>query len=292
MSTMLELLRQHGIEFHEYGDRDHHVSKGWVNVDCVYCSPAARMFRLGYHLYKRYWHCWYCGPHPFTGTLAKVLGVPYKAAQGLSEGLGSLRGMTEASRGILELPYNLGPLLPQHKLYLSKRGFDPTEIETLWKIKGIGISRSLAWRIFIPAYLADQIVSWTTRSISDDTKMRYVSAKKSQESYPLKELLYGEQHCGHCIIINEGPLDAWAIGPGGVATCGVGYSRSQLLRMSMYPVRVIAFDNEPKAQERARRLAADLSVFEGETHIAEWETAKDASRVDKHEIKELRRRFL
>jgi DNA primase len=96
----------------------------------------------------------------------------------------------------------------------------------------------------------------------------------------------------HAVIVCEGPIDAWTIGPGAVATCGLGYTRSQLMELSQFPVRVVCFDREPAAQKRARRLARQLQVFPGETHVVELETGKDANECQRNEIMELRKQFL
>jgi hypothetical protein len=295
MMTMMDLLRTHGIQYREYGSRDHHVSRGWVNIDCVYCSPNSGTFRLGFNIVGKYFCCWVCGFHNGPQTLAQTLSVPFSEAIRLWEGLGGTRRETEAPEakpGVLRLPGNLGPLLKQHRAYLERRGFDIELVTRLWQIQGIGHASRLAWRVFIPVLLGGEVVSWTTRSISNETRLRYISAKKEEEKYPLKEILYGEWHCKkNTIIINEGPLDAWTIGPGAVATCGIGYSRAQLVRMSMYPVRVICFDNESAAQKRADKLARELAVFDGETHIVTL-SGKDANSSPREEIEELRERFL
>lgn len=188
------------------------------------------------------------------------------------------------------LPNELGPLLPAHIQYLKQRGFNPEKLIRLWGIQGIGLSKQLSWRIFIPIILNGETISWTTRSISDNG-LRYITASPLEESENHRELIYGEDHVRHSVVVVEGPIDVWRIGPGAVATMGTGYSRAQLLRISKYPLRCICFDSENTAQRRARQLANDLSSFSGVTTIAEL-SAADPGSADKKEIQELRRRFL
>ena len=284
------MLRRYGVEYRTYGQH-HHVSQGWLNVDCPNCSAGSNNFRLGYNIRGKRFNCWVCGYRPLIDTLGKLLGLSRKATIEVVEGLGASERVMEAPRGRLELPAGIGKLLSAHRKYLIGRGFDPDQLTEVWKIGGIGLASKLAWRIFIPAFLNGEVVSWTTRAITDKVQSKYITAKKVQEKFPLKQMLYGEQFCSHTIIINEGPMDAWTIGPGAVATCGVSYTREQLLRMSKYPVRVIVFDNEPDAQRRARKLSDDLAVFDGDTYNVVL-SGKDASRSPKREIEELRRRFL
>ena len=149
------------------------------------------------------------------------------------------------------------------------------------------MSVRLPWRLFIPFHIHGEVVSWTTRSIGQNG-LRYVSASSDQEKVNHKSILYGEDFCRHAVIVHEGPFDVWRTGPGAVATCGTGFSRSQLLRLSNYPVRVICFDNEKQAQQRATELCDLLEPFPGET-IQVTLDAKDAAEASDKEINQLRR---
>ncbi len=194
--------------------------------------------------------------------------------------------------GKLVIPTGIKELHSAHKYYLRARGFDWKKVERIWKIQGVGISSRLSWRIWIPIHYRGEIVSWTTRSISSNPKVtRYISAGENEESMPHKELLYGEDLARHAIIVNEGPINAWRIGPGAVATFGSGYSQKQLKSMAKYPTRAICFDNEPEAQRRARRLVNDLSVFLGDTYNVVLDS-KDAADESRENIERLRKEIL
>jgi DNA primase len=108
---------------------------------------------------------------------------------------------------------------------------------------------------------------------------------------PHKSLLYGEDLARKTIIINEGPTDAWAIGPGAVATLGTSYSLSQVSKMVEFEKRIVCFDNEPAAQARARKLCADLSAFPGSTENCILD-ADDAASASRKELKLLRQTYL
>jgi hypothetical protein len=231
---------------------------------------------------------------PFTdATIRKglIAGIDRRTAATIAKGLTVSHDVAYVPKGRLELPAGLVPLMKQHKRYLQGRGFDADDLVRLWGIQAIGLAVDLAWRIFIPAYYQGQVVSWTTRSISDNVTSRYWSAGQDQESMPLKHLLYGEQYCQNTVIVTEGPLDAWAIGPGAVSVCGVSYTQQQVSRMVRYPTRVICFDNEPDAQRRALKLAESLSAFNGDTYNVLL-SGKDAASSPKREIELLRREFL
>lgn len=293
MSNIEDILRDYHVPYKTEGQH-HHAHHGWLQVDCPFCSPASGRYRMGYNLRGGYVNCWVCGKHGTVETLAALTGLPYKRCSELWGALAPVRlDEPVAKRGALKLPKGRGPLAPAHTRYLLQRGFEPEKLTKIWGIQGISLAARYAWRIFIPVYLNNRIVSFTTRSVSTDPdlKAKYMSAKPEEEEVSLKDLLYGEEYARHAIVINEGPLDVWAIGPGAVATCGLSYTQAQLVRMVKYPVRVVCFDNEPDAQRRAEHLAEQLSVFPGETYNVTL-SGKDASRSPAREIARLRRKFL
>jgi hypothetical protein len=229
---------------------------------------------------------------PLVDALAEASGAPHAKVRALLTGLlRDARVRDERPRGKLVIPKGVGPMLPAHRNYLKGRGLDPDAVARLWGVQGIGMAPRLAWRLWIPIHRHGKTVSWTTRALYD-SKLRYLNAKPDEEALPAKSLLYGADLARHAVAVQEGPLDAWAVGPGAVATLGVGHTKEQVLEMAKFPVRVIVFDAEPEAQRRARRLAADLSCFPGVTHNVTWESGKDASRCDPAEVAEFRRRFL
>jgi len=168
---------------------------------------------------------------------------------------------------------------------------DPEQIQERWGVRAIGLAPNLAWRLWIPIHLHGEVVSWTTRSIGDKGT-RYISAAPDQEAVPHRELLYGEDRAGHAVVVCEGPVDVWRLGPGAVATMGVGYTPAQVERISHHTLRVICFDGEMAAQRRAGRLADELVGFPGKTVVVELESGKDVAEADEEEIKQLRKEFL
>lgn len=287
-----EIISQYNIP--TAPEHHHHSREGWIQIDCPWCTKNARRWRLGIPEQGWICNCWSCGVHTLIDTLVEITNESYVGIKRLVDTLDfhpSRKGRREELKGNLILPSGLGPLLTQHKNYLKERGFNPNKLEKLWKLQGIGLAENLAWRIFIPITYKGEVVSWSTRAIVDDVDRRYINAKSSQEKFSLKKVLYGGDLARHCIIVVEGPADAWRIGPGAVATLGVGYTKAQLLKISKYPVRVIAFDSEPDAQKRASELCNALSVFPGNTKNLVV-SSKDPGEISEKEVKLLRRSFL
>ena len=255
-----------------------HSTTGWVQFDCPFCGSNTKRYHMGYNESGGFANCWKCGPHPILSVLHEHTQIPHRQLQKLLQQLDSLRLPEEKhkTQGVLEYPKGLGPLKPAHHQYLRSRGFHPTELVRLWKIQGIGIAPPLSWRIFIPIQHKGKTVSWTSRSIADHPKIRYISAKHTQEAVPHKQLLYGQDYVRHSVIIVEGPLDVWAIGPGAVATFGIRYTQAQITQLSRIPKRIVCYDSEPDAQKQAKKLVERLGVFPGETLNVQLDS-KDAA---------------
>lgn len=266
----------------------HHITPGRLQIDCPVCTPGQSRWRLGVAENGRFASCWVCGRLPVVETLASVLGLSFADVRQRLNLLDEPTRREKAKRGSLKVPKGVGDLMRIHRRYLEERGFDADEIAEVWGVRGIGVAPKLSWRLFIPAMLNGEVVSWTTRAVANKNSARYISAKPDEEKIALKEILYGQDLTRHAVCVVEGPIDAWAIGPGAVATCGVVLSREQRLLIAQYPLRVICFDADRAGQRRASHLVQELSVFPGRTLSVLLETGKDAASASKKEVKEVR----
>lgn len=289
MTTVPDILSMHNINF--VGEDHKHGRPGWVQVDCPYCGIGTNKMHLGISLSSGACSCWRCGKQ----NTARVLALLAKTSQQhMRKRLDNV--VNEApiikKTGSLVVPHGVRDLLPAHYTYLKNRGYHGPTVARLWSLQGIGQASKLSWRLYIPIFHHNQVISWTTRSIKPNDPLRWVSASADQESIRHKAVLYGADYATHSIIIHEGPTDVWATGPGAVATCGTGFTETQLKAMAKYPVRTVCFDNGDAAQSRAHELAAMLSVFPGQTFNVSLETGDDPGEADPQELKELRERFL
>ncbi len=288
---MQEILNELGIGF-KSGSEHHHCTPNFLQVDCPFCSPHSNHFRLGIHKNQPWCRCWQCGSKPLAEALVELSNQPFPVIKELLKGLqGRFLGRLETPTGKLQLPEGVGPMQKPHRDYLLQRGFNPEELERLWGFQGIGISARLGWRIFLPIRYRGEVVSWTTRAISERVPKKYISASPLEESVQHKTILMGSDLANQSIVIVEGPLDVARIGPGAVATFGLSYSMKQVRQMLKYPCRSICFDREPEAQKQARKLATMLSAFPGVTRVVELD-AKDPGSASPKEIALLRKTCL
>jgi hypothetical protein len=244
---------------------------------------------MGYNLAKGFLNCWACGGKTLPAVLSAKLEIPFRKALELTKGMEIVKFAKEdkPKNQKLILPKGLGPLLPAHQKYLrDERQLNIAEMESIWKLQGIGPNSKFPWRIFIPIEFEGLVVSWTTRGITN--KSRYRSAGENQEILPAKSLLFGEDLAQSTVIICEGPFDVFRIGPGAVCTVGTAFTRSQVLKASKYPFRYVCFDNSPDAQESAEKLCRQLEVFPGNTWNIRLDSKDPGEATDK-EIRTLRK---
>jgi len=284
--TAEEILEDMGIRFLRTGH--HHCRTGWIQLDCPWCGPDSERYHLGWNLASNYTHCWKCGGH-FPDQVLVELGVAKNKARALLKGL-DIPEPTESpvSRNVVRIPSGLEPLPRAHRDYLRGRGFNPKKIARLWQVQGIRIHSRLPWRIYIPIHYRGEVVSWTTRTISAEVQQRYVSASAEEEKMNHKSMLYGQDYCHHSIVVVEGPMDAWNIGPGACALFGTAFTSAQVRKLVEHPYRYIVFDNTPDAQERAAELGDQLSAFPGITEVINLD-ADDPGSATTKEIRLLRR---
>ena len=260
---LTDFLDNHGVPYRRHGE-NRHVSEGWVGMNCPQCEPHGGNYKLGVNLATLAMTCWSCGPLNRVEALASLSGL---GAKDVREGLKLVDRQAKVRKGAgrLKMPDGLGPLLPVHKTYLrQERGFDPAEVERVWKVQATGQVSELPWHLILPVYEGKDVVSWTARKIRDDGR-RYYTAPDERSIIPIKQTLYGEQYAAVSVLVLEGPLDVWAAGPGAVCTYGVGYTPAQLLRLTRYAKRVVAFDSDVAGRRRAASLCAALSQYDGET---------------------------
>jgi len=289
MADLISLLEQYGIEYRLAGQH-HHVGTGWIGIDCPYCDgKGANKFHLGINLTTGSASCWRCGGVDLVKALSNITGL--SMAKVMSDVRLIRRPIRNLSRTVrqLKLPFGIGELLPPHRRYLEKRGFNPDVIRQVWGVKGIGpMGGRLAWHLFVPVYHEGQMVSWVCRSISDQSKRRWISAPNECQLIPHKSLLYGEDLASHSVIVVEGPADCWRIGPGAVALFGITWTQAQLRRLVRFPRRIICFDSEKQAQHRAHQLASILCTFPGTTMVVQLDSGKDPAEANEQEVMMLR----
>lgn len=284
-----EILTSHNIPIAP--ETHSHSRPGWIQFDCPFCGKGRGKFHAGFNIKYNYVNCWKCGSHGVIETLQELLNLSYSKCRNLIKDLEPEKYTPEKEHinKTLILPKNLTVLQKIHRNYLISRGYDPDTIVNLWKIQAIGIAAKYSWSIFIPFFYHGRMVSWTTRTLNtNENAPRYISASSKQEIINHKHILYGGDFARDRVIVCEGPLDVWKIGPGAVATCGINFSKQQIKEILNFPIRYICYDNETTAQNQAKKLLDILSIFPGKTYNICLDS-KDPGEASDKEIKKLRK---
>lgn len=288
--NVLEILDEYRVHYDSSGRGKNRL--GWANVRCYDCG---RDPYLGISLDSGGASCWNCGRKDLAEVLSNLCSISLHEAIDLCKQVprsGTVKREKKAG-GKLILPKDLGPLQEPHRRYLAEeRGLDPDLMVKLWGLQGIGrLGGKLAWRIFIPVYMDGEVVTWTTRRLTN-AEPRYHAASPAESIIPIDQCIYGLDYCRTGIALVEGPGDVWAIGPGAGCTFGLRVSDRQLEAVSRLSFRGVLFDagpGESEAQRRANALARRLSVFEGTTLRITLETGNDPGSCAEWEREEIRR---
>jgi hypothetical protein len=248
---------------------------GWIGTQCVYCDDESD--HLGINLETKAVKCWKCGSHDEGGgtliTYIQTLeGCDLRSArQRLREYYDPLYTPPEKQKpardpGGKVLPDGILKEFPRlHLRYLRDRGFDPAIVIPEWDLYAVWLTGPWRFRILAPIVIGKQVVSFVTRDITNKSDQRYKNCPDYRALVPRHELLYGVDKVRNNVLIVEGLMDTWRIGPGTVATLGTEVSDGQLLRLlnmkaKHYYVMFDSPEKDPEALPKAKRLASSISM--------------------------------
>lgn len=268
---------KHRVDYAETGPS---TSKGNIYVHCPWCGPADEGQHLGIHTKRgkgwRGYGCWrdqrHRGRDP-RRLVAGVLGISLARA-------GELLGSDAEAPGLSSMPIservkamkNFNKGVPSHTLdftpemkqiedkgqgdmflrYLMSRGFTRNEaVECCFRYKlRYAMTGAYKYRLIIPVYDDNELVTWTGRSIVTHEQIRYKSLSKDPEKAQVEEMpralgsitdyIWNEgslltKH-GRGLIVCEGPLDAIKVDFFCQQTLGV--HATCLFGKALYPLQV------------------------------------------------------
>ncbi len=261
-----------------------HARRGWINTPCPF-HQGNPGYHLGYNLEKGYFFCWSCGWHPTDLTVQILTNTDKREAKSLLQRYKSKLdpgyGLPDStfSRKVpdeLKWPEGCGPMTDIHKTYLSKRLFDPEQLEKEWGLLGTDNWGQHAFRVIAPITFRSQPVSWQGRDITDKQRAKYLPCPNEQEILPHKHLLYGfDKARWETVVVVEGITGVWRLGPGSVGTFGVKYTASQLLLLQSFEKVIIFYDGDMAGQEASDKMGVELTGIGHEVEI--WEPFKNDS---------------
>lgn len=228
--NLLKIFQQYNIEFKESGKN---ISKGYIGICCPFCSDDEN-YHMGINQKTQFWTCWKNSNHKGKGyykLFKKLLNCSEEQLRFLCEHkkllvedeflniknkLNSKKNFVNSNITILTFPPEFADIKDYGDTkkfweYLIDRGFDkPSNLISKYNLKCCLIG-DYKFRIIIPIYKNNKLVTWTSRSIYKNARLRYMSHPKEQSILNIKDTLFDYDYIktgGDVLYITEGPFDA------------------------------------------------------------------------------------
>ena len=289
-----------------YWEAGSNVARGWIGIQCIYCSDQHN--HLGISLDYKNYSCWLCGAKGGIVDLIQDLeGIDWHGASNRIDEFQELYPSGPSEKEHLEdlgadqdiLPEGYGDELTQGQVeYLRGRGFSPWELMTTWGIKTAPIFGRWAYRIIIPVTLGGKPLSFIGLDHTGGQKVKYKAASTEESIRPTSQLLYGWDQIPRgpsgiaqpkSVLITEGVTDVWRMGPGTVATLGMGVSTTQIKGLMVLNAEryYIMFDGEPMAVANAHKLGQSLRLAGKNVEVIELDSG-DPAELPETEVASIR----
>lgn len=292
---MLSFVKDYRID---YRTRGKGISQGWIGINCPHKHGPYKDvdYFLGIEQTTGRCSCWSCGTLKPVDVVATLLQVTVPEAFTILKpyNKGKVYAESESIIGVSEVI--LPPKIPFTSIeldYLKSRNLNQQHIDN-YKLQSGGFFGFFAYRIVIPIYQNNRLVSATSRTVVNN-KLRYLTLPPQKEVSPHKHTLYAKDFVPNKkVVVVEGPIDAIRGGPGFIATYGTEITPEQIMLLTKYDELCILGDDDFAGKKSARRLADQLSILSNTivysvTHDHE---GKDTASLPEEAINELRQELL
>lgn len=229
-------LEQHNIEYITQGSN---VAQGNINIRCPFCRASDPSHHLGIRIEDGIWGCWrdarHRGRRPHL-LIMELLNCSYAEASTISgitgpelskfdEVVAAFGQEQERERGrsALSIPEEFqsletGGMADRFYSYLIyERGFHKADILDLAYEYDLKYCLVGYWkdRIIIPIYMADGLVTWTSRALHSQSKERYKTLPTEESVMNIKHVVFNYPELiaegGETLFITEGVFDAMKV---------------------------------------------------------------------------------
>lgn len=265
-----EFLDDFGIFWTERGK---HARPGWVQIECPFCTGNPG-YHGGFNVEGGYYNCWRCDYHSIIQVIKALTrrNDSFQILKKYSDGeFGRYVIQQKNFATKIEMPEGCQELSGPYRDYLFNKGFHPDELQFQYNIKQSDNFSAYKYRIMIPIYIGNKLVSYVGRDITDLAASKYMSAPSEEEVHPHQFVLYGLNKCYRKVgMVVEGPSDVWRMGNGSVGTFGIKFSRPQIMQMvQRFKKLFIFYDDDPQAQKQADKMEQILKSFLIDVEILE-----------------------
>ena len=260
-----------------------HKRQGYSNVVCPFCTGSDGMHR-GFCQETGHSTCYRCGFSPTPKALSAVLRIDFDKAQQLinqhTTGFikSSYQGFCSEVNVCDTKSLNIRDMVKFHRLYLEKRGFNVDRLIHFFNLKSTGTETNPFYyknKIFIPFYLNNELVTYSTRDISVDTKQsgmrsKYITCKKQQSVLPPNYFIYNFDNIRHRknkrTLFFEGCADVWKFPTCAGALSGVKFPPAQVkFIVDNFNFPVFLLDCDDAGDKGAQKAFDEIEVLTGRT---------------------------
>lgn len=297
---LTEWLEEHDVEYFTDGKN---VSHGWVNIQCPFPGCGDTSNHCGIRLSDLRISCWICGSdHTFVNLAMELTECSYKEAiytkKSLSRGAGYdpllTRRQSDTSSNITRLPLEATPdFTKKHLDYLRSRGFiPPKKYIKKYKLLATHPIGKYQFRIIIPVYMNNQLVSFTSRDVTGKQTPPYLSASDKEGKMNIKSTIYNYDNLrprSNAILV-EGALDVWKLGDGTISPFGVKYTDRQIILLKRKEIQTlfIMFDNDSAGRAGGRNFAKVMAPLVKKIEVVTFETINDPGDLSIDEVSVLK----
>ena len=290
------------IDYHLPGEDN--VSRGWINIQCPSPGCGDHNWHCGINLESGMFNCYICGNSGhFTKLIALLEHCSFSEAkirfktllntQSYRANLVQARCLGKINTNI-RLPLESSDLFSKlHLDYLQDRKFNSTKIIKKYHLKATSNIGKYKFRIIIPYFLQNQLVTFTSRDITGQG-ISYKDCPPEESIIPVKKTLYNIDTVKDRVLIVEGPGDVWKMGDGAVATSTINYSFKQIemvkgLKNKGVKNVFIMFDAEEKAIQKADKLARELESVYEQVEVLKLSSPGDPGEMTEGDVRHLRK---
>jgi DNA primase len=271
-----DILDQHNIQYALEGKN---IAKGWAGISCPFCGDTKN--HMGINLTSALFSCFACGAKGnFKYLLYKITGI-------WIDGKADKHFLTEKETiRTKEISYDFSEIRDIHKQYLEMRGYVPDEIEKLYKVKDGGFTGDYKYRLIIPYFFQNKLMTFTARDITGNQDPKYKNLPNEKSVLTTKEVLYGFDFCEDTVLVVEGIFDAWRVGKGAVALSGKIATKEQRKLLNKFKRIFVCLDRD--AEVESEKLAYNLSTPFNDVHVVKLDV-KDPDCLEQKDVYDLRK---
>jgi DNA primase len=271
-------LEKRNIAFKTSG---RNIGQNYIGMNCPFCGDERN--HLGVNKHNGSYSCFVCGAKgSFKYLVYKLTG----------EWINSSRFEIvpqEPSSRATNLDFDFDSLSSRAKDYLFNRGYDPEELIDKYKIKDGGLIGKFKYRIMIPYFMNNKLVTYSGRDYSGVQEPKYLHLDQESSIMSCKEVLYNLDNCkDQSIILTEGIFDSWRLGTGSTALSGKSLSTNQFAYLKKFQRIFIALDQD--AVIEANNIADQIESEFNDVFIISIPT-KDPDSLSKDQVIELKQQI-